>query len=377
MSPWLGPQSVAYIPVTPINDSRFGTPPGFKDLVTQRLLFNPDPNGVDKSVRTYFFNVSYGRAVLQPTVFDPVTVPDAYPIGLAQATGHAITASLAGFPAFTNACGVFAPNPGYSFDDHAFWGYPPITGTNVTNFLYDMLNSEVGAWAMELTHILTSFGDLYGHPGDPGSFDNMSCNCGVHPSTFTKLKLGWLDESEIVDVRAGPVTTQTLHALALPRPSPPGRYTAFRIPTSDPQHYFLVEARLRTDAFDAGIPSEGVVVYEVNEATWPPLQLLTPTALGASQSFEDPAFPNFGVTVDAAVTGGFTVEVRVGEDPRCPALRTEIATVQSQIQDVETELQDGGDLTGQEKAVLLARLRALRAELTTLQGDLVRMGCAP
>lgn len=326
------------IPVTPINDYRFGTPPGFKDLVTQRVLFNPDPNGMDKSLRAYLFNVSYGRAVLEPTVFDPVTVPDAYPIGLAQATGHAITASLTGFPAFTNACGIFAPNAGYGWPDHAFWGGAPVAGTNVTAFCYDMLDSGVGAWAMEHTHMLTFFLDLYGQAADPGSFDNMSCACGVHPSTFTKLKLGWLDASEIVGVRAGPATTQTLHALALPRPSPPGRCTAFRIPSTDPQHYFLVEARLRTDAFDAGIPSEGVVVYEVNEATWPPLALRTPVALGVSQSYQNAAFRNLTVTVDAAVIGGFTVAVHVDEDPRCPVVRSEIDTVQAEIDDLQTLL---------------------------------------
>jgi len=96
-----------------------------------------------------------------------------------------------------------------------------------------------------------------------------------------------------------------------------------------------------------------------------------------SQSFEDPAFPNFGVTVDAAVTGGFTVAVQVGEDPRCPTVRADIATVQNRIQEVETKLQDGGDLTAQQKAALLAALRGLRAELTTLQGDLVQLRCTP
>jgi hypothetical protein len=235
------------------------------DLVIQHLLYDPDANGVDKSIRRYFFTVSYGRAALQPTVFDPVTVPDAQPIGLAQASGHAITEAFAGFPAFTNAAAVFAPNPGYGWPDWTFWSGVPVT--NVTAFCYNMLNSGVGAWAMEDTHQLTSFGDLYNPLGQPplprpGNFDNMDCSCGVHPSTFTKLKLGWLDESDIVDVGAG-FTTQTLHALALPRPSPPGRSTAFRIPTGDPQPYFLVEARLRTDVFDAGIPSEGIVIYEV------------------------------------------------------------------------------------------------------------------
>lgn len=314
-------------------------------------------------------------------MFDPVTVTDAQPIALGTATGHAISETLAGFPAFINAACVFTPNPPYYWRDYAFWGQIPPPGTNVTGFCYLMLNSGVGAWAMELTHILTSFGDLYNPQGQPplprpGNFDNMACNCGVHPSAFTKLKLGWLDESEIVDARAG-FTTQTLHALTLPRPSPPGRYTAFRIPTSDPQHYFLVEARLRTDVFDAGIPSEGIVVYEVNEATWPPLQLLTPNALGAGASFDDPALTNFAVTVDAAVTGGFTVDVRVGADPHCPELRTEIATVEGRIRAVEAELQTPGELTAQQYQALLTELRGLKAELTTLQGDLVRMGCAP
>jgi hypothetical protein len=104
--------------------------------------------------------------------------------------------------------------------------------------------------------------------------------------------------------------------------------------------------------------------------------LRTPAALGVSRSFEDPAFPNYAVTVNAAVTGGLTVTVRVGEDPRCPAVRAEIAMVQSRIQEVETELRDGGDLTARQRAALLATLRGLQAELTTLQGDLVQLGCA-
>lgn len=299
MSTWIGVQSVAYVPTVITNDPRWNQPPAnFKDVVTQRLLFDP-VNGVDRSLRTYLFQVSYGRAILEPTVVDAVSLA-LTGNGLGDTSGAAITAALANTP-FQNAAVVY-PGAG---TDWAFWGGPPSPQTNVTGFCYDFLSSGVGAWAMELTHILTSFGDLYQtSDGNPWGFDNMACACGVHPSTFTKLKLGWLDPGEILEVRTGSATA-TLHALGLPRPSPPGRVTAIKIPTTDPQHYFLIEARLKTDTFEAGLPSEGVVVYEIQEAVWAPVHLRTPTALGVSQSFNGFA----QVTVNAAVPGGCTVQV--------------------------------------------------------------------
>jgi hypothetical protein len=374
MSPWVGQQSVAYVPAIPINDGRFNAPPpNFKDFVTQRLLFDPDANGIDRSLRTYFSTVSYGRANLVPTVFEPVTIPDPVITNIATSAGNAISVALASQPSFQNAAVVF-PGNNLNAPDWAFWGYPPIAGTSVTGFCYDFVTSGVGPWAMELTHILTSFGDLYKtSDADPDGFDNMSCSCGVHPSTFTKLKLGWLDESEIVNVVSGQTMTQTLHALSLPRPSPPGRITAFRIPSSDPQHYFLVEARLRTDVFDAGIPSEGVVVYEVEEAVWAPLHLRTSAALGVGQSYVNPAFNDLAVTVTAAVPGGFTVEVQVPENPRCPVLRSEIADLEGQIQDLEGMI---GDVPPKERGPILLKIRALKAQIMNLGAQMTQLGCA-
>src|SRR6516225_1838038 len=185
MSTWIGVQSVAYVPTVVTNDPRWNQPPAnFKDVVTQRLLFDP-ANGVDRSLRSYIFEVSYGRASLEPTVVDPVNLA-LTGNGLGDTSGAAITAALAN-TGFQNAAVVY-PGAGV---DWAFWGGPPVAQTNVTGFCYDFLTSGVGAWAMELTHILTSFGDLYQtSDGDPWGFDNMACACGVHPSTFTKLKLG-------------------------------------------------------------------------------------------------------------------------------------------------------------------------------------------
>jgi len=235
-------------------------------------------------------------------VLDPVNGSDVTAVGVGQACYNLISATLAQTN-FQYACVVFPGAPFNPLD----WAFPGngVAKTNVTGFCYDFLASGVGPWAMELTHILTYFLDLYGISDSPGSFDNMACACGVHPSTFTKLKLGWLDPSEIVVVQSNAAATATLHALGLPRPSPPGRVTAVKVPTHDPQHYYLIEARLRTDTFEAGIPSEGVVVYEIQEAVWPPVHLRTTTALGVSQSYDN----YVNVLVKAAVPGGFTIEI--------------------------------------------------------------------
>jgi hypothetical protein len=300
MRTWVGAIAVGYVPAIPTGDPRLVPPADFKEQVIRRLLLDPDANGVDRSLRAYFFSASYGRATIEPTVFDPVeisTTPGQFDPG--NWANGAISQAMANTN-FQNACVVFPPLPGAR--DWAFYEGPVVANTNVTNFCYDWFGSGVGAWAMEHTHILTFFGDLYyTSDGDPGSFDNMSCACGSHPSTYTKLQLGWLDPTEIVDLNLGGDENVTLHALGLPRPSPTGRVTAIRVPSADPGRYFLIEARLKTDVFEANIPSEGIVVYEINEAVWAPVHLRTPVALGVNQIYKNSVFQ---LTVVGAVPGG-------------------------------------------------------------------------
>jgi hypothetical protein len=64
--------------------------------------------------------------------------------------------------------------------------------------------------------------------------------------------------------------------------------------------------------------------------------------------------------------GGFTVDVRVGEDPNCPVVRADTATIEGRIQEVEAKLELRVDLTAGERAALLA---SLQTENTTLQGS--------
>ena len=81
-----------------------------------------------------------------------------------------------------------------------------------------------------------------------------------------------------------------------------------RIGTSVP--YLMVEARQRVDQFDAGIPSEGAIVYRVQTADplghaqngTAPVDLLTTTAIAPGTSFTS----DDGVVVQVlgAVPGG-------------------------------------------------------------------------
>jgi hypothetical protein len=83
---------------------------------------------------------------------------------------------------------------------------------------------------------------------------------------------------------------------------------------SDIQRYYLVETRLKTDPYEtgasglsSGIPSEGVVVYEVDESVWAPMKLRTPTALRVGERFQIDA--SMTVMVTDTVPGGFRITV--------------------------------------------------------------------
>src|SRR5262245_39317730 len=75
----------------------------------------------------------------------------------------------------------------------------PGAGTNAGFWSRFVMLEGVGVWAMELIHGLTGFGDLYPFGGDMGSFDEMACSCGTHPSAYTKAAIGWLDTAAIAN----------------------------------------------------------------------------------------------------------------------------------------------------------------------------------
>lgn len=238
---------------------------------------------------------------------------------------------------------------------------------------------------MELLHMVTEFGDLYGAPASrsptPGFYDEMDAADATHPSSFTKLKMGWLDTSSI-DIASGTSTAETfvLHPLALLQPPPPGRTTAVRIPISgSSSHYFLVESRERLDDYDrgtntlnAGIPGEGVVIFDVDETTWPPLWLKTSPALAAGAQFTDHT-AQIEIIVDNPIAGGgFPISVRSTEPARCETIRAELESLVFEINDLQRELKKASPV---EKPSIAGRIKAAQKLVTALKQEALSLHC--
>lgn len=386
---WVGVRRVAVIPAI-VNDTHYPSayklpPPEWVSLIKQRLFFDPDPlTGVDRSLRAYYHAVSYGKAWLEAHVFDPVVVAHSH---CAKQTEDAINATP-GAERFEFACVLFTggshPCDGWAFYPNVEFPFsPPRAGTNtLRNWCYLSMESSLGVWAMELLHCLTEFGDLYNTSQHPGAFDEMACNCGTHPSTYTKLSLGWLDPRAVVTFAGSASNVFTLHALSLLQPPVPNRVTAVKLPTADPLRYFLMEARLRTDIYErsttgisSGIPSEGIVVYEVQEddPVGSPLRLLTPLALNVGQKlrFEEAALE---ILVMDAVPGGFRVMLTRGDSAECATLRREVAVLQQEIMNLEDVVRRETDANRQKMAGRL--IEGKQAQVRVKEERRKQLGCA-
>jgi hypothetical protein len=205
---------------------------------------------------------------------------------------------------------------------------------------------------MEIVHNVTDVTDFYNTLGHPGRFEEMAAAAGTHPTSYTKNELGWIGpvwwmpmsrfEARLA-THPGQTKRYNLYAVGLPSKRSLGRVRGVKVQAKGSNRYLVVEARIKDDRWDRGgptsssegIPSEGVVVYEfapegdpwpkiVNPGPWSPLQLRTPTALTVGENFRHhdtwtgsggPADNRTGVgrirvvTVVAAVTGGFNVEI--------------------------------------------------------------------
>jgi hypothetical protein len=292
---WIGRKKLALVPVyRPNAHPPDQIPADWPDAILQRVLFDPDADGIDRSLRSYIHTASSGLADLDASVLTMQTVDaqDVPPDDLDGQLGSQLRADGYDAAAIVMLGGLGA-------------------GETIGYWCRFVMLEGVGVWAMEFMHSLTGFADLYPFGGNMGNFDEMDSAQGTHPSAYTKAAIGWLDPSTIAQ-HSAPAADYDLHAVGLIQPPPSGRYAAVRIGTQVP--YLMVEARLRVDQFDAGLPSEGVIVYEV-QTTDPlghaqngtaPVQLLTPTALGVGQSYSTGSLE---ITVTAALPGGFSVHV--------------------------------------------------------------------
>jgi hypothetical protein len=301
MTTWLGRKKLAFIPVHRPNafPPDEPIPADWPGAILQRVFFDPVPStGANRSLRAYIQAASSGRADLDAAVM-PMQIIDKQDVPVDALEGQ-----------------FGAQLRGQGFDAAALvmLGQPP-TGTSQRGGFwarFDM-SEGVGVWAMEFMHCLTDFDDLYPFDGNMGSFDEMACSCGTHPSAYTKAAVSWLDASAIVlHAGHGAAVTYALHAVGLTQPPPSGRVAAVRI--GSPVPYLMVEARQKVDQFDANIPSEGVIVYRI-QTTDPhgsaqnataPIRLLTTAALQVGQAF---TAGNIKVRVTSALSGGFSITV--------------------------------------------------------------------
>lgn len=148
----------------------------------------------------------------------------------------------------------------------------------------------------------------------------------------------------------------------MPQPPPPDRVTAVRIPSRQSTTQFLVEARLAVDQYERsdrrgdGIPSEGVIVYQVLDTH--SVFLRTIPALDVGGRYENPG-EGLTVVVNSAIPGGFSVTVTREPSAECPAIAEKISAVLEAME-------------GETDPFLL---RQLRTRLAQLRAKAVRLGC--
>ena len=308
--PWIGRKKIAFVPLSRPNAHPPDLiPADWETDILRRVLYDPDPvTGRDRSLRAFIHTASSGLADLDAIVTErhSVDLQDVPPSILEPEIGARLRA--AGCDA---AAIVMLGGPGAG-SNSGFWSR------------FVMLE-RLGTWAMELMHGLTGFTDLYPFgddvdPQDPviGLYDQMSAAAGTHPSAYTKAGIQWLDRATLAH-HTGRAGVYALHAISLTQPPPTGRVAAAKIGADVP--YLMVEARLKADQFDAGIPKEGVIVYAVQTPDTlghrvnrlRPLVLKTPQALSAGEAFVSDN--GIGVSVTASIPGGFVVVV---EDRNAP-----------------------------------------------------------
>jgi hypothetical protein len=369
ITPWVGRRNVGFIAAAVDDPAYDPWPANWRELILKRIFYDPDPNtGLDRSLRTYISTISSGRAYFDADLLGMVNVPGcgAGPPIQATANSNLYDVVCVVFPGGSHSCrgmAVLRTNTPFPYFN------PPRSPNNLLGWCRFRIDESLGVWGMEFLHAATGFDDLYKTQPHPGNFDEMACACGTHASSFTKAKLGW---GSVIQAASTEVTSVTLHAVSLPQPPPKGRVTGLRIPTSD-NRYYLVEARLKTDAYErgsaglsSGIKSEGVVVYEVDESVWAPMKLRTLTALPVGGSYRNDA-DRVAVRVKSAVPGGFVVEVGA-----CELIRRTIELLRQEVEALQRDLNMGEE----NKVIIIQLIRQLLAKIAELEQRARALGCA-
>ena len=141
-----------------------------------------------------------------------------------------------------------------------------IGNKKVLGFNFQLETSKyftVSTLCHEMAHSL-GFPDLYHYKAEydylspTGPWDLMCNNSNPpqHSATYMKYKYGtWIDEIPEIDYG-----TYTIEANSWEG----GRRNCYKIPTSDPDQYYLVEYRNNDNIFEKGLPNGGLLIYRLD-----------------------------------------------------------------------------------------------------------------
>ncbi len=289
--PWFGTKNVAFVPV--FRDSPDVVPPdvmpdNWRDVIMDRVVGGPpenwrdgtlrrvvnDPRHKDRSLRAWLQRVSWGKANIDPKVFEirkvtqKAVAPDHFAREENPNQEQSLNEDHLKAQGFSSAVLVMLGGRGAGTTS-GFWSRVVMAETN-------------GTWLHEILHAITKFQDLYHFnndldPEDRGIklFDIMSSAQQTHPTAFTKKEFGWLRNMAIGRYTIGSgfrsFTLRPISSIEKPRFLPFGAVHGIRVGRIDRDvPYFMVEARQKTDYFESGgstgqggIKSEGVIAYRV------------------------------------------------------------------------------------------------------------------
>jgi len=278
------------------HESGLHTEPGdFDSLLFSQDVFEPG------SMTDYYFETSYGQALLMGEVTQWYRMPEdysyyvngqrgfgSYPRNAQRLTEDAVTAADPDidFSLYDNsgdgqvdALFVVHAGPGYEdtgnlnfIHSHAWVTSYPMNVDNVTVRRYSMEPEEtgggqlirIGVFCHEFGHVL-GLPDLYDYDYDSNGVGMWTIMAGgswggggatpVHFDAWCKYALGWVSPTVVYE----PLMNEQIDAVEFT----PDIYQLYSLgqPTYE---YFMVENRRQTH-FDVSIPGEGLLIYHVDE----------------------------------------------------------------------------------------------------------------
>jgi hypothetical protein len=141
----------------------------------------------------------------------------------------------------------------------------------------------------------------------------------------------------------------------------------------------LVEARLPVDkyesgrpTFSSGLPDQGLVVYLIDESSWPPVHLLKEGMDAAGESFID---RNSGITISVAqkLASGFDVKIQRDIPLECERLKEDIKGLTVEVQHLDQQLENEEDESI--RLELQREIREKRSQRGILRRRAQSLGC--